>query len=250
MQGQSMAIALPARDYTVAAVSSRPTQGPQFTAGGRLNGPAGRTVAVARPTQVAYKEPMQVSRRVVLRSLGLLMLCLLALVWWYDPARSVDRVVRPSRRPAKAATERTVPDAGGSRVRPRVARRHRHRNRRPTTAGIALLGSGLPPVPKEPVRRIRSRPPDGAAPHPSTSPGNRLAGETSPYLLMHARQSGRLVSVVCGSLCAGTQGEQAGLSVDRLFELPLVSRHGAGDVSRRGRRRAAERAFRLHQSRS
>ena len=66
---------------------------------------------------------------------------------------------------------------------------------------------------------------------------NRLAGETSPYLLQHAQQPGRLVSVGARRAGAGQVARPADLPVDRLCGLPLVPRHGARVV--RGRATAA-----------
>ena len=61
-------------------------------------------------------------------------------------------------------------------------------------------------------------------------PANRLAKETSPYLLQHAPQPGRLVSVGTESAGQGQAGKEADLPLDRLFELPLVPRDGAGEL--------------------
>ena len=66
---------------------------------------------------------------------------------------------------------------------------------------------------------------------------NRLARERSPYLLQHARESRRLVSLERRSVREGARGGQADLSLDRLLDLPLVPRDGARVVRERRRRR-------------
>ena len=87
--------------------------------------------------------------------------------------------------------------------------------------------------------------------HPrKTSSKNRLARETSPYLQQHAANPVRLVSLGRGSARARARQRQAGPAVDRLFGLPLVSRHGARIVRGSGDRGAHERAVREHQGRS
>ena len=78
---------------------------------------------------------------------------------------------------------------------------------------------------------------------------NRLAGETSPYLLQHAAQPGRLVSLGPGGAGEGQGREQADLPVDRLFGLPLVPRDGARELREPGDRGPDERALRQHQGR-
>ena len=62
---------------------------------------------------------------------------------------------------------------------------------------------------------------------------NRLATETSPYLLQHAGQSGGLVSVGAGGARPGEGGAEADLSFDRLLGLPLVPRDGAREFRER-----------------
>ena len=78
---------------------------------------------------------------------------------------------------------------------------------------------------------------------------NRLARETSPYLLQHAAQPGRLVA-----WGPGARGSQARATADpalgRLRRLPLVPRDGARELRGRGDRARDERAVRQHQGRS
>ncbi len=59
-----------------------------------------------------------------------------------------------------------------------------------------------------------------------------------------------LVSVGRGGVRQGPGGGQAGLSLDRLFGMPLVPRDGAGVVRGRGGRGDSQRELRRHQSRS
>ena len=59
----------------------------------------------------------------------------------------------------------------------------------------------------------------------------------------------RLVPVGRGSLRQGAQGKQAHLPVDRLFDLSLVPRHGAGILREPGHRKADERQLRVDQGR-
>ena len=73
---------------------------------------------------------------------------------------------------------------------------------------------------------------------------NRLADESSPYLLAAREQSGGLASL--GTRGASERGERrpADLFVDRLFGLPLVPRDGAREFRESSRSPAAhERAF-------
>ncbi len=77
---------------------------------------------------------------------------------------------------------------------------------------------------------------------------NRLARERSPYLLQHAQQSRRLVSVGRRGVRPGAPRGQADLPVDRLLDLPLVPRDGARIVRERRDRRGAQRSVRRDQS--
>ena len=79
---------------------------------------------------------------------------------------------------------------------------------------------------------------------------NRLAHETSPYLLQHADNPGRLVPVGRGGVRARPRGGQADPALDRLRRLPLVPRHGARVVRGRDDGGADERALRQRQGRS
>ena len=73
---------------------------------------------------------------------------------------------------------------------------------------------------------------------------NRLAGETSPYLLQHAHNPVDWYPWGDEAFARARAGGQADLPLDRLLGLPLVPRDGARVVRERRDRRAAERALR------
>ena len=66
---------------------------------------------------------------------------------------------------------------------------------------------------------------------------NRLAGETSPYLLQHADNPVDWYPWGAGGARAGARRGQADLPLGRLLGLPLVPRDGARVVRRARRRR-------------
>ena len=76
---------------------------------------------------------------------------------------------------------------------------------------------------------------------------NRLAAETSPYLLQHAGNPVDWHPWGPEALELARSRGQADPAVDRLFGLSLVPRDGARVVRGRGDRRAHERAVRQHQ---
>ena len=78
---------------------------------------------------------------------------------------------------------------------------------------------------------------------------NRLAGETSPYLLQHAENPVDWYAVGRGGVRPRPRGGPRGARLDRLLRLPLVPRDGARELRGRGDRAADERALRLHQGR-
>ena len=78
---------------------------------------------------------------------------------------------------------------------------------------------------------------------------NRLAAETSPYLLQHADNPVDWYPWGDGGARAGQGRGQADPAVDRLLGLPLVPRHGARVVREPRDRRAHERALRHDQGR-
>ena len=103
------------------------------------------------------------------------------------------------------------PQASGRSLRPAVM----------ALAILLLLSFAAPEI------AFTDEPATASAEKPKTAvrPANRLAKETSPYLLLHAAQSCRLVCLGRGRL-GEARGKEADLSVDRLLELLLVSRHG------------------------
>ena len=86
-----------------------------------------------------------------------------------------------------------------------------------------------------------------AADPKAKGPANRLAKESSPYLLQHAHNPVDWYPWGPEAFAKAKKEKQARLPVDRLQLLPLVPRHGAGVVRQRGRRQDPERALRLHQ---
>ena len=92
-------------------------------------------------------------------------------------------------------------------------------------------------------------------PHPEETaeeaehPANRLASETSPYLLMHAHNPVDWYPWGPEALEKAKKEKQADLSLHRLQQLLLVPCDGAGVVHERRDRRVHQRAFRLHQGR-
>ena len=80
-------------------------------------------------------------------------------------------------------------------------------------------------------------------------PANRLAKETSPYLLLHAHNPVDWYPVGPRGVRQGQGREQADLPVDRLQLVLLVPRHGARVLQGPRDRQAPERAVRLHQGR-
>jgi uncharacterized protein YyaL (SSP411 family) len=131
---------------------------------------------------------MQLSRRVVLRALGLLVFLLLALVWWYGPTGSVDRVARPTERLVKVAPDQRALDA-----RAAASRAERPAVPPPEPELPAPNGADRAVDRRRPgatqntdsAHREQAADRDGTPNRPPPA-GNRLAGETSPYLLMHA----------------------------------------------------------------
>ena len=96
-----------------------------------------------------------------------------------------------------------------------------------------------------PRRRTGStRRPDRAA---FVTMPNRLAGETSPYLLQHAHNPVDWYPWGEEALRARAARGQADPAQHRLRGVPLVPRHGARVVRGRGDRGADERALRVHQ---
>ena len=79
---------------------------------------------------------------------------------------------------------------------------------------------------------------------------NRLILEDSPYLIQHAHKSDRLVPLGAGGFRRRQTRKQAGVSFYWLFDLPLVSRHGARKLRERGHRYHPQPVFHPHQSRS
>ena len=79
---------------------------------------------------------------------------------------------------------------------------------------------------------------------------NRLANETSPYLLQHANNPVDWYPWGPEALETSRGREQADPAQHRLRGVPLVPRDGARVVRGRGDRRADERAVRQHQGRS
>ena len=79
---------------------------------------------------------------------------------------------------------------------------------------------------------------------------NRLAGETSPYLLQHAHNPVDWYPWGPEALAAGARDGPPDLPVDRLCRVPLVPRHGARVVRGRGDGRRPERRLRRDQGRS
>ena len=80
--------------------------------------------------------------------------------------------------------------------------------------------------------------------HPPDRPANRLAGETSPYLLQHAHNPVNWYPWGPGRRSRPAR-EPADLPVDRLFGLPLVPRDGTRELRERRDCCGHERA--LHQ---
>ena len=78
---------------------------------------------------------------------------------------------------------------------------------------------------------------------------NRLASETSPYLLQHAGQPRRLVPVGRGGARPRARGGPADPPLHRLRGVPLVPRDGARVLRGRGDGAHPERAFRQRQGR-
>ncbi len=76
---------------------------------------------------------------------------------------------------------------------------------------------------------------------------NRLAAETSPYLLQHADNPVDWYPWGEEALLAAGRGEQAHSAVHRLFRLPLVPCHGARVLRRPCHGRADERIVHQHQ---
>ena len=81
------------------------------------------------------------------------------------------------------------------------------------------------------------------------TPMNRLAQETSPYLLQHADNPVDWHPWGEEAFAAGAERGQAAARLDRLLRLPLVPRDGARVVRRRGDRGRHERALRQRQGR-
>ena len=79
---------------------------------------------------------------------------------------------------------------------------------------------------------------------------NRLAHETSPYLLQHADNPVDWYPWGEEALRLARERGQADPALDRLLRLPLVPRHGARELRGPRHRRADERALRQHQGRS
>ena len=59
---------------------------------------------------------------------------------------------------------------------------------------------------------------------------NRLAGESSPYLLQHAHNPVDWYPWGPEAFAKAKRGEQADLPLGRLFGVPLVPRHGAREL--------------------
>ena len=78
---------------------------------------------------------------------------------------------------------------------------------------------------------------------------NRLASETSPYLLQHAGNPVDWYPWGEEALAARARARPADPALDRLLGLPLVPRDGARELRGPGDRRADERALRLDQGR-
>ena len=85
---------------------------------------------------------------------------------------------------------------------------------------------------------------------PAVAPMNRLAGETSPYLLQHACEPGRLVSVGRRGARPGPRRGPADPALDRLRGVPLVPRDGTRVVRGSPDRARDERELRQRQGRS
>ena len=79
---------------------------------------------------------------------------------------------------------------------------------------------------------------------------NRLAAETSPYLLQHAENPVDWYPVGRRGAGQGPRGGQTDPGQHRLLGLPLVPRHGARVVRERRHRGEDERPLRQHQGRS
>ena len=78
---------------------------------------------------------------------------------------------------------------------------------------------------------------------------NRLANETSPYLLQHKDNPVDWYAWGDEAFARARARGQADPALRRLLGLPLVPRHGARVVRERRHRRADERALRQHQGR-
>ena len=78
---------------------------------------------------------------------------------------------------------------------------------------------------------------------------NRLARETSPYLLQHKDNPVHWWAWGPEALAEAKRSQPADPAVGRLRRLPLVPRHGARELRGRGGRGGDERAVRQHQGR-
>ena len=85
-----------------------------------------------------------------------------------------------------------------------------------------------------------AEPPQSAVPPPHT---NRLAKETSPYLLQHAHNPVDWYPWGDEAFAKAKQRPEADLFIGRLFQLPLVSRHGTRVVPRCRNRRLLNEHF-------
>src|SRR5207249_10440019 len=86
------------------------------------------------------------------------------------------------------------------------------------------------------------RPPDGwsSARAREKNRGQSASTRKQPLSPPACPQPRRLVSLGDGGFCQGQERGQAGLPVDRLQLVPLVSRHGARVLREWGRRQAAQ----------
>ena len=96
-------------------------------------------------------------------------------------------------------------------------------------------------------RAIRATVPHELRPSPPAE--NRLARETSPYLLQHKDNPVHWWAWGPEALAEAKQTQQAHPAVGRLRGLPLVPRHGARELRGCGHRGRHERAVRQHQGR-
>ncbi len=113
------------------------------------------------------------------------------------------------------------------------------RNPRPGRLGLLALLLGF----------AGCGPTSPAAPPDDGKSANRLAKETSPYLLLHAHNPVELVSLGPRGVREGQGREEADLPVGRLQLVLLVPRDGARKLRGRRDRPVPQRPFRLRQGR-